>query len=639
MKNIFSNIKGDALGGLTAGIVGLPLCLAFGATSGLGPVAGLYGGIALGILAALFGGTPTQISAPTGPMTVVASLIVAAEIAEFGSLQNAIGAIMLTFALAGVVQIVLGVLRLGKYINYLPYPVISGFMSGIGVIVIAMQFRDFLGAEVSYKGALQNIIHLPEYIGEMRLEALLIASMTLAVVFISPKVIKGVPGTLIGLVVGTFATVLMGFDIRTIGSIPQFLPDLHLGEMFTIPLNRITHIILPALTLGGLGMIDSLLTSVIADKLTKTKHNSNKELIGQGIGNIGAALFGGLPGAGTTVVTVTNTKTGARTRLSGIIQGLFLLMILLFGAQYAAQIPYAVLAGLLVSIGINIMDYTVFREFKIIPKTDRVIILVVFLLTVTWSLLYATAIGFLLASLFFMKKMADTIDRNSKESKIDRISNSLIDYFDDADKFRNDVYIKILNGPVFFGFASRLDEDIKGIKDIKALILDFKNVPYMDQTGLYSIRDGVIDMKNRGIDVYLTGLNEECVRLLKGVDLIPDYIDGEHIFSSIEDCIIWSHDHIDNLCFDAKHKLEIPSAFTPNGDGKNDSWDILGITNYPDCNVSIFDANEEMVFSSVGYENPWSGMHNECLLPNGKYRYKIELAKNDVISGYVVLVH
>lgn len=639
MKNWFWNIKGDVLGGVTAGIVGLPLCLAFGATSGLGPVAGLYGGIILGFLAAIFGGTKTLVSAPTGPMTVVASLIVAAEIQEFGDLQSALGAIFLTFSLAGVVQIILGLLKLGKYINYLPYPVISGFMSGIGVIVIAMQFRDFFGAEVAYKGALDNFIHLPEYVMGSDWRAMVIAAITLITVFFSPKIIKGVPGTLIGLAVGTAAAMVMGFDLRTIGAIPQSIPDIHIGQMFSIPLGRLSHIILPALTLGGLGMIDSLLTSVIADKLTKTKHNSNRELIGQGIGNIGAALFGGLPGAGTTVVTVTNTKTGARTQLSGVVQALFLLAILLFGAQYAAQIPYAVLAGLLISIGFNIMDYTVFQDFKIIPKSDRIIIVVVFFLTVTWSLLYATAIGFLLASLFFMRKMADTIDRSTKESQVDRISHTLIDFFDDAESFRKDVYIKILKGPVFFGFASRLDDDMKGISDIKALILDFKEVPYMDQTGLYSVRDGIISLKNSGIDIYLTDLNEDCHRLLVGAGILNEYIDEQHVFPSIEDCIIWSHDHIGKDDIDLGHELEIPSAFTPNGDGMNDFWAIGGIEHHPTCRVVIFDDRERVVYQSVGYKEPWGGMYKNSLLPNGKYIYEIQLNHERKISGKVVLVH
>lgn len=639
MKNITLNsIKGDFTGGITAGIIGLPLCLAFGATSGMGPIAGLYGGIILGILAAVFGGTPTQISAPTGPMTVVSALIIAGEIKYFGSLNEAMGAILLTFALAGAFQILLGVLKLGKYINYLPYPVISGFMSGIGVIVISMQFKEFFGADFKYNNAVQNLIHLPRYLMNINYSAFLIAAITLATARLIPRFTKAVPATLVALIVGTSATYIIGLDIKTIANIPSGIPTLQIGSMFKMDISRLSHIILPALTLGGLGMIDSLLTSVIADKITKTKHNSNRELIGQGIGNIGAALFGGIPGAGTTVVTLANTKSGATTRLSGVFQGLILGGILLFGAQYAEQIPYAVLAGILVSIGFDIMDYTVFRELKIIPKSDKIIILTVFVLTVTWSLLYATAIGFLMASLFFMKKMADTIDRSSKDSEVDKISNKLINYFDDADSFRKDVYIKILKGPVFFGFASRLEEDIKKIPDIKALIIDFKDVPYMDQTGLYSVRDAVSDLSNVGIEVYFTELNEECLEMLKGAGVIPPLVQENHVFQSVEDCIIWLHDHIDRKSTISKYQLTIPSAFTPNEDGSNDSWEISGIEQYPDCKVKIFDTNGYVLFSSKGYEEPWDGKVGEQLVPSGKYGYEIQFSEEEKIEGSLVLV-
>lgn len=306
-----SNFKGDFLGGITAGIIGLPLCLAFGATSGLGPAAGLYGGIVLGVFAAIFGGTKTQISAPTGPMTVVAALIIAAQLEYYGGLEQAYGAIACTFVLAGLFQILFGALKLGKYISYLPYPVISGFMSGIGVIVICMQFPDLFGVESAGKSALANIINLPNYVMNADWHTLFIAGVTLAISFIVPRFTKVVPGTLVAIVVGTALSVGLGFNLRAIGEIPVVMPDFKIDNMLGLEADRLSHIILPALSLGALGMIDSLLTSVIADKLTKNRHDSNKELVGQGIGNILSALIGGLPGAGTTVVTVTNTKAGA----------------------------------------------------------------------------------------------------------------------------------------------------------------------------------------------------------------------------------------------------------------------------------------------------------------------------------------
>ncbi len=633
-------LKGDLLGGVTAGVVGLPLCLAFGATSGVGPAAGLYGGIVLGILAAAFGGTPTQVSAPTGPMTVVSALIIASEIKFYGSLEAAYGAIILTFALAGIFQIALGALRLGKYIDYLPYPVISGFMSGIGVIVITMQFPDFFGVAAAGKGAIINIINLPNYLIHADYHAFLIAGATLLVALLFPKVTKAIPSTLVALVVGTFLAILMKLDLKVIGEIPSGIPELQIGKLLSIDLNRASHMILPALSLGALGMIDTLLTSVIADKLTRTKHNSNKELVGQGIGNLGAALIGGIPGAGTTVVTVTNTKAGATTRMSGIFQGLFLALVLFVGGAYASQIPYAVLAGLLVSIGFKIIDYTLFRDMKFIPKSDLFIILTVFILTVTWNLLYATAIGFVIASVFFMKKMADTIEEYSNGSQIDRISKKLISLFDNAEDFEKDVYIKQLNGPVFFGFATRIEESIKQLPDIKKLIFDMRNVPYIDQTGLYSMKDAIDDLSIGNIEVFIVGANAENLKMLEGAEVIGHRIPKTNVFDDLEECVLWIHDIEDPKQHDEKVGIHIPSAFTPNEDGKNDHWEIKGLEKYKECLVTIKTDEGIIVYHSDGYETPWDGMFKGKPLAPGKYQYHIELVNGKRVEyiGEVILL-
>lgn len=639
LKLDLSNIKGDLLGGITAGIIGLPLCLAFGATSGLGPAAGLYGGIVLGVLAAFFGGTPTQCSAPTGPMTVVSALIIAGEIKYYGDLEHAYGAIVFTFALAGLFQILLGVLKLGKYINYLPYPVISGFMSGIGVIVITMQFPNFFGVESLGKSAVSNIIALPHYMAHIDWHSFVIAIVTLTISFIIPRITKVIPGTLVAIFVGTFLSILLGFDIKTIGEIPAIIPDIKFDDMFGLDVTQITHMILPALSLGALGMIDSLLTSVIADKLTKTKHNSNRELVGQGIGNIFSAMVGGLPGAGTTVVTVTNTKTGGRTRLSGIVQGLFLAFVLFVGGQYAAEIPYAVLAGLLINIGVNIVDHTFFKDLKVIPKSDLIIVLTVFILTVAWSLLYATAIGFVVASIFFMKKMSDTIDEYSQGSKIDLISKKLINLFDDSNEFKKDVYIKQLNGPIFFGFANRVEESTANLPNVKTLILDMKRVPYIDQTGMYALRDTVDDLALKGIEVYFTGMNKEIYKMLHGIHVFSN-IPEENIFEELETCVLWIHDKKDPRLHDEKIGIHIPSAITPNGDGTNDTWDIRGLERYKTCFVKVTDETGTTVFESHGYGSPWDGTKDNKPLPSGKYFYNLELVngKKIVYEGEINLV-
>jgi sulfate permease, SulP family len=641
MKKLdFKSLKGDFFGGITAGVVGLPLCLAFGATSGLGPVAGLYGGIVLGVLAAFFGGTPTLISAPTGPMTVVSALIIAAQIKIFGSVEAAMGAIVFTFVVAGLFQIALGSLKLGKYIDFLPYPVISGFMSGIGVIVISMQIPDFFGAPSHGKSALANIVHLPDYFHEFDFHAVIIALITLVVARIFPLITKAIPATLVALIAGTASYLLLGFHLKTIGTIPTQIPNLKFAEMFGLNLNQISHLIVPALSLGALGMIDTLMTAVVADKMTRTKHKSNKELIGQGIGNIGAAMFGGLPGAGTTVVTVTNINGGSSSRLSGIFQGLFLALVLFVGAQYAGQIPNAVLAGLLVSIGINIIDYTFFKDIKFIPKSDMFIILLVFVLTVTWDLMYATAIGFVIASVFFMKKMSDTIDEYSQGSKIDLISKKLISQFDNAEEFKNDVYIKQLNGPLFFGFAARIEQSIKQLPDIKKLIFDMRNVPYIDQTGLYSFRDAIDDLALQNISVYLIEPNESITLMMKDAHIIGERVPLTNVFENQEACILWIHDIEDPKHHDADLDIHIPSAFSPNEDGENDIWDIGGLDKYRNCIVNIFTYEGIQVFESIGYTNAWDGTCFGKPLPAGKYNFKITLpdSNNLVLKGKVSLI-
>lgn len=573
-------------------------------------------------------------------MTVVSALIIAAEVKYYGGLEAAYGAIIFTFMLAGVFQITLGLLRLGKYIDYLPYPVISGFMSGIGVIVITMQLPDFFGVESLGKSALSNIIHSIQYIQHADIHSVIVAGVTLLIARFFPIITKTIPSSLVAIVGGTFLALFFGFDLRTIGMIPTSIPTIRINELFSIDFGRASHMILPALSLGALGMIDTLLTAVIADKLTRKKHNSNRELIGQGIGNLGAALIGGIPGAGTTVVTVTNTKAGATTRLSGVFQGLFLVFILFLGGPYAAQIPYAALAGLLISIGINIIDYTMFRDIKFIPKSDLFIIFTVFTLTVTWDLLYATAIGFVIASVFFMKKMADTIDEYSQGSKMDHISKKLISLFDNASDFEKDVYVKQLNGPVFFGFASRIEESIKKLPDIKKLILDMRNVPYIDQTGLYSMRDAIDDLSIEGIEVYLVGLKPEIYEMMTGAEIIIHRVPKQNVFEDLEACVLWIHDKEDPRLHDEAIGIHIPSAFTPNEDGSNDSWDIQGLEKYKECFVSIKDDEGKEIFKSEGYKIPWDGIYNNKPLAPGKYHYFIELVngKRVAYEGDVILL-
>lgn len=366
-----NNLKGDLFGGLTAAIVSLPMALAFGVASGVGPEAGLYGAVIIGLFASLFGGTPTLISEPTGPMTVVMASIVTAMIAH--NPDHGLAMAFTVVILAGVLQVIFGLLKLGKYITLMPYSVISGFMSGIGVILIILQIVPLLGFASPGGGVMGSLQAIPELLSQIQFNEFSLGLFTLAILFLWPKKLKRfVPSELLALVLATLAS-LYFFDlesIRRIGEIPTGLPEFQLpyfsfAEWSTILGN--------AAVLGLLGCIDALLTSVVADNLTRTEHNSDKELIGQGIGNIVSGFFGGLPGAGATMGTVINIQSGGRTALSGILRAVILLIVILGAAKLTAVIPMAVLAGIALKVGLNILDWSFLKKAHHISKKSAFI--------------------------------------------------------------------------------------------------------------------------------------------------------------------------------------------------------------------------------------------------------------------------
>ncbi len=396
-----------------AGIIALPLALAFGVQSGLGAEAGLYGAIAVGVFAALFGGTPTQASGPTGPMTVVSASLVAMAIETTGGLEAGLGIILLSFLIGGFLQIGLGLLGVGKYIRYFPYPVISGFMSAVGLIIILLQLWPLLGSK-SPKSTIEVFTRIGEPLSALNWAALGLGLLTLVVNYTFPLVTKKVPSVLVALLVGTGASLLMDLKVPTIGDIPSGFPEFQLSTILSVPPESLSTVFHFGLTLALLGSIDSLLTSVIADNMTKDRHNSRQELIGQGIGNMLAALFGGIPGAGATKGTVVAINAGAKTRLSGIIHGLFQLAALLGLGTLVAHIPLSVLAGLLTSVGFAIIDYKGIRHLRHVPQADAVVMVVVLLWTVFGNLIQAVGAGIVLASVLFMKRASDLAEAGTK---------------------------------------------------------------------------------------------------------------------------------------------------------------------------------------------------------------------------------
>ena len=533
----FNNLRGDVFGGITAGVVALPLALAFGVQSGAGPVAGLYGAIAIGIFAAIFGGTSTQVSGPTGPMTVISALVIAKAIEGYGSLEAGMGFIICIFVLAGIVQILFGLLQLGAYIKYIPYPVVSGFMSGIGGIIILLQIFPFLG-QASPKKVLDVITHIPNAIPLINWEAVLISSSTIAIIYLFPRFTKAVPSTLVALISMTIVTASMGLEVPVIGPIPTSLPELNLGAIVNIHATDITLIVELALTLALLGAIDSLLTSVIADNITKTKHHSNRELVGQGIGNIIAGCIGGLPGAGATMRTIVNINAGGQTPLSGVAHGVLLLGTLLGLGNYAQEIPIPVLAGILITVGVGIIDYKGLRHIKSVPRTDAVVMLIVLGMTVFVDLIQAVATGLILSSILFMKQMSDQL---SSEVTILPIKENCRQWWKEniPDSIAEKIYVKHFPGPIFFGFAPALQAMADSLPDVRVVVFRMMNVPYIDQTGLYALEEVVLSLEKRNIAVVITGLKNQPYRMLQRINLVPGLVPENYLFDKVEDCIQW----------------------------------------------------------------------------------------------------
>ena len=386
----FPTLRGDLFGGITAAVVGLPVALAFGVASGLGAIAGMYGAIAVGFFAAVFGGTRSQISGPTGPMAIAMAVVVANHATN---LAEAFAIVIM----AGLIQILLGVLRIGRFVAYTPYSVISGFMSGVGIIIILLQSLPFLGSPVVSGGPVGTILAWPDAIRNLNLSAFAIAAVTLAVGVLWPsRLAKYLPPTLAALASGTLLGVLWLTQTPVIGDVPTGLPELRMPGFSP---DFLLHAVQPALIIALLGSIDSLLTSLIADSMTRTRHDPNRELIGQGIGNTIAGFIGGLPGAGATMGTVVNLRAGGRTQISGVLRAAILLALVLGLGKYVEAIPHAALAGILIKVGWDIIDWRFLSRVHRVQKAHLIVLLITLGLTVFLDLVTAVAIGLIAAGM------------------------------------------------------------------------------------------------------------------------------------------------------------------------------------------------------------------------------------------------
>ena len=611
MKNYFTlkHIKGDLFGGITAGIVALPLALAFGVSSGLGPAAGLYGAIFVSFFAALFGGTNTQISGPTAPMTAVSMVVIAGIVAlNDGDVMQALPSILTVFLLAGIMQIGLGFLGLGKYIKYIPYPVVSGFMTAIGVIILITQIMPSIGyypkedldyvnqfkpqaeeiildnilkeeagegllvlenfeetikraktitqAQIQQEaatlagsdssGVLGALRVLPRGLKNINWLELILSLCTIIIIFGFKRITTVIPSTLVALLTVSGVAYFAGLNYEPISQIPSGFPKPNWNIFTNFELGSIAPYIFTALTLALLGAIDSLLTSVVADNMTKTQHNPNKELVGQGIGNAVGAFFGGLPGAGATIRTVVNINSGGKTRISGMIAGVLLLIIMVSLGPVASKIPAAVLAGILITVGISVMDYKGLKAIPNIPKPEVAIMLIVLVLSSVWNLVYAVGIGLVIASLMFMKKIGDL---TSEKSDIKSLNEEPWgDEFAFPENLKEEVFIKHIHGPLFFGTTSDFVALSNQLPDTaQAIIIRMDKTSYIDQSGLYALEDVIVPLVNQGKKILLVGLQKQPKYMMERVNMIPTLLPKDSLFNNIDECLTYIKENVEDI--------------------------------------------------------------------------------------------
>jgi SulP family sulfate permease len=513
------DFRRDLFGGVTTAVVSLPLAIAFGAASGAGAAAGLYGAIILGFFAAVFGGTGTLISEPTGPMTVIMAAIIVRMGASGG--EYALALAFTAVIVAGAVQILFGVLKLGKYFTMMPYSVISGFMSGIGVLLIVNQLPGLLGSAQSGTGVFSLPGILVQAAAEPRWYEILLAALSLVLLFGVPRRIQRViPSQLLALVIGTLAAafLLPAGSYRSVGEISLTLPRLIAPR---IPASMISRVLVEGAILGVLGTIDTLLTAMIADSLTREPHDSNRELIGQGIGNILSGLFGGLPGAGATMGTVVNIQTGARSPVAGMIRAGVLVALVSVFAPMLRFVPMAVLAAIAVKVGFNILDWSFLGRAHKISRPATFIMYAVLLLTVFVDLLVAVGVGVFIANVLTIERLS--AQPATKVRSIDPSGDPVVLNAEEKELFEklgDSVVLFHLSGPMIFGVAQAVARESRLMRDsASALIIDLTEVSFMSTTVSLAIENVILEAVARKQQVLIAGAAGESREKLEKLDI------------------------------------------------------------------------------------------------------------------------
>ena len=524
------DLRSDVLGGITAGVVGLPLALAFGEGSGLGAVAGLYAAVSMGLFAALFGGTQTLVSGPTAPMTVAVSVIVATQV-------ESISEVFAIAVMAGVLQILLGALRLGRFIAYTPYSVISGFMSGVGIIIILSQTLPFGGRPVSEGGPLGAIRAWPDLLGDLNTQSVAVGAVTLAASILWPtRLRRYLPATLAALIAGTLLSVAWGGDTPVIGDVPQGFPEISLPAFSLDLLGRAVQ---PAVTLALLGSINTLLTSLMADSMTRTQHDSDRELIGQGIGNVATGFIAGMPSAGITVLTGANIRAGARTRVSAVLCAGILLAILLGLGRFLEVIPHAALAAILMRISWDIIDWRFLTRLRLIQREHLVVMAATLALTVFVDLLTAVAVGLIVAGLVGARRFElFQLDRVVSVPMLDQTflyaDVDLLDSDDDVDMFAARTGLVGLKGSFTVASSRRLIKTLsQDIGEHDVVILDFSETQYMDDSAALVVEQMIDVARAEHTECIVMGLQGAPEVTLHSLNVLR-HIPADHIVADLD---------------------------------------------------------------------------------------------------------
>lgn len=495
----------DAIAGLIVGIVALPLAIAFGIASGVSPEKGLITAIIAGFIISFLGGSKVQIGGPTGAFIVIV----------FGIIQKyGIDGLIIATIMAGIFLVLMGFFKLGTLIKFIPLPIITGFTSGIALIIFTTQIKDLFGLQIEKVPSefLEKIPVFVENFFTLNLSTVLVSIISLAIIIGLPKINKKIPGTFVALIVGTLIVYFFNLNVETIntkfGAISGSIPTPIIPH---ITFEEISGLISPAFTIALLGAIESLLSAVVADGMTGGRHRSNMELIAQGTANIVTPFFGGIPATGAIARTVTNIKNGGKTPVAGIIHSIVLLLIMLFFGKYAGMIPLCVLASILVVVAYNMSEWREFKAQMKMPKSDVVVLLITFFLTVIFDLTIAIEIGMVLSAFLFMRRMANVtnvgiVTREFDESITEETGDNSITGKD----VPKGVLVYEVNGPFFFGAASKFKEAARVTEDrIKVFILRLRNVPAIDSTGLTTIEYFYYDCRKNKIILLLSGIHAQ----------------------------------------------------------------------------------------------------------------------------------